>query len=187
VQPFLFNGFKKTQLSFLKPLYFFSGFFSKKLAVRGRICYGKASIKKCLPKAYYLPDLSVYLSDYCRNSDNRVNRFFFCEKRRFMMRCVPRYLLEKVIKKAVVEGEKKEIAGNQVYFPSGKFERGCFEGMRHVAKVSNVKELQKAMQNKNVREIYVYRDRDLDRRNLTRILEENDLGKTIYCGFNFDS
>ena len=43
------------------------------------------------------------------------------------------------------------------------------------------------MQNKNVREIYVYRDRDLDRRNLTRILEENDLGKTIYCGFNFDS
>ena len=83
--------------------------------------------------------------------------------------------------------EKKEIAGNQVYFPSGKFERGCFEGMRHVAKVSNVKELQKAMQNKNVREIYVYRDRDLDRRNLTRILEENDLGKTIYCGFNFDS
>ena len=29
------------------------------------------------------------------------------------MRCVPRYLLEKVIKKAVVEGEKKEIAGNQ--------------------------------------------------------------------------
>ena len=103
------------------------------------------------------------------------------------MRCVPRYLLEKVIKKAVVEGEKKEIAGNQVYFPSGKFERGCFEGMRHVAKVSNVKELQRAMQNKNVREIYVYRDRDLDRRNLTRILEENDLGKTIYCGFNFDS
>ena len=94
------------------------------------------------------------------------------------MRCVPRYLLEKVIKKAVVEGEKKEIAGNQVYFPSGKFERGCFEGMRHV---------EEAMQNKNVREIYVYRDRDLDRRNLTRILEENDLGKTIYCGFNFDS
>ena len=36
------------------------------------------------------------------------------------MRCVPRYLLEKVIKKAVVEGEKKEIAGNMAgYKDSG--------------------------------------------------------------------
>ena len=36
VQQFLFNGFKKTQLSFLKPLYFFSGFFFEKTCRSGQ-------------------------------------------------------------------------------------------------------------------------------------------------------
>lgn len=103
------------------------------------------------------------------------------------MRCVPRYLLEKVIKKAVVEGEKKRLPAIRFIFPAENLSAAVLKACVMWQRYPTSKNCKRRCSNKNVREIYVYRDRDLDRRNLTRILEENDLGKTIYCGFNFDS
>lgn len=100
------------------------------------------------------------------------------------MRSVPRYLLEKVIKKSAHESNCLEISSNKIFYPVTSFESGCFEAMTDVAKVSTVAELESALTNPKISEIFVRRDRELNQRNLTSILENHRQGKTLYCGFN---
>lgn len=100
------------------------------------------------------------------------------------MRSVPRYLLEKVIKKSVTDGDVVDIAGNKVYGPVSPFERGCFEAMSDITKVNNVEELESALNNPKVHEILIRRDQELNSRNLTNILENNRKNKTLYCSFS---
>ena len=87
------------------------------------------------------------------------------------MRSVPRYLLEKVIKKSDHESNCLEISSNKIFYPVTRFESGCFEAMSDVAKAK-------------VSEIFVRRDQEINQRNLTSVLENHHQGKTLYCSFS---
>ncbi len=91
--------------------------------------------------------------------------------------------IETIILQTIMARPYKEFGGNKIYWVKAIGEEAVIKGLEGTKEITSLYELEQAVNEPEIRNIYIGKDASVTSKGMKNVLERSSLTKDIFCSF----